>query len=435
MPQLVGPVSPNTVAVRPAIWKKLRKVAGYMEEYVKDYKSPEGTGFFLAYVTRDPGGEGFHFLAIDGKTVVYKSYGGEGRKYFSQVLQREFNKYFSARNNPLVIWQNNFKGSPSAVPSEIAGMVQSTAAARFREAFAECDRVLQGKGMAPFRLSVIIVGQGEAPQDYFRRARDLGLATKSLVAIQGLTRPPNQAGKLPRGDVDRITPFTPFNFFHRLEHVICRDVRQSKVDPRKGKFFSGNIDELGFIPTSVEQNYAQIYKKASERSEADYNTQYNAVVDRALFNTGIATKAARLGLLSDAREASADVFAKYVTSSKDARDFDMKDYEKNMGALPDDFSYTISELNDVFGAWAEIRAAYMAATLGMFIQGYYTGKVPEVDIPLSELTAGTSIPEMEPEEHMPYEFSEEDARSTALRLIDLTRRGPEPRPGLFFHLV
>jgi uncharacterized protein YjbI with pentapeptide repeats len=100
MPQLVGPVSPNTVAVKPEIWKKLRKVSGYMEEYVKDYKSPEATGFFLAYVTRNPGGEGFHFLSIDGKTVVYKSYGGEGRKYFGQVLQREFNKYFNARNNP-----------------------------------------------------------------------------------------------------------------------------------------------------------------------------------------------------------------------------------------------------------------------------------------------------------------------------------------------
>lgn len=100
MPQLVGPVSPITVAVKPELWKKLRKVGGYMEEYVKDYKSPEATGFFLAYVTRNPGGEGFHFLAIDGKTVVYKSYGGEGRKYFGQVLQREFNKYFNARHNP-----------------------------------------------------------------------------------------------------------------------------------------------------------------------------------------------------------------------------------------------------------------------------------------------------------------------------------------------
>jgi len=346
----------------------------------------------------------------------------------------QFTRY-PPRRNPLVYWQNNFKGSPSAVPSEIAGMVQEAAAARFREAFAQCDRVLQGKGLPPFRLSVIIVGQGEAPKDYFRRARDLGLATKSLVAIQGLTRPPNQVGKLPRGDVDRITPFTPFNFFHRLEHGICRDVRLSEVDPRKGKFFSGNINELGFVPTSVERNYAQISNKANDLSAAHYNTPDSAMVDRALFNTGITTKAARLGLLSDSREASADVFAKYVMSSQDVRAFDNNEYMRNMAPLRDDNSEEIAELNDVFGALVEIRAAYMAATLGMFIQGYYTGKVPEVDIPLSKLTADTSIPEMEAEEPMPYEFSEEDARLAALRLIDLTRRGPDPRPGLFLHLV
>ena len=347
----------------------------------------------------------------------------------------QFTRY-PPRRNPLVIWQNNFKGSPSAVPSEIAGMVQETAAARFREAFAQSDRVLQAKGLPPFRLSVIIVGEGEAPKEYFRRARDLGLATKSLVAIQGLTRPPQQTGKLPRGDVDRITPFTPFNFFHRLEHAISKDVRASDVEPRKGKFFSGNIRELGFVPTSVEKSFAQIADKTSTRSEADYNTQYNAVVDRALFNTSIATKAARLGLFADTREASADVFAKYVTSSRDARDYSTRDYDKNMGALPDNFHEEISELNDAFTAWTEIRAAYMAATLGLFIQGYYTGKVPEVEIPLSKLTAGTSIPEMEAEgDHMPYSFSEDDARFAAVYLLDLTRRGPDPRPGLFFHLV
>ena len=145
-----------------------------------------------------------------------------------------------------------------------------------------------------------------------------------------------------------------------------------------------------------------------------------------------------MGAFTTAAEAAADLFAKYVLSPGDARSENANDWASDLGptSISNELEYEIQAANDTFETYAEIRAAYMAATLGMFIEGYYTGSVPDVDIPLSLVTRRDSLGTMEDEGTLlPYGFYEEDARSAALYLLDRCRRGPEPRPGLFLALL
>ena len=173
----------------------------------------------------------------------------------------------ATRNNPLVDWDNQYKGTPGSVSPEYAVMLQKNAEEKFRAAFAQSDRALKAKGLPPFRLSVIIMGETETMESCQKRASALGRATKSLVAIQVVAVSRAAAEMYPPGDSGRITPFTPFNFFHRLEHSLGGDAMKTKVDPRAGRFFDGNIEELSFVPRPVQLNYQLALERAEELAE------------------------------------------------------------------------------------------------------------------------------------------------------------------------
>jgi len=352
----------------------------------------------------------------------------------------QFTRY-PPRRNPLVYWQNTFKGTPGSVLPEYAGILQSESETRFRAAFAQSDRVLEAKGLLPFRISVIIPDTDEPT----KRASELGRASKSLVATQGVGGKRADRDGFPPGDDGRITPYTPFNFFHRLEHGIGEDVLRTAVDPRKGKFFSGNVGELNFVPTNVFRLYNSCKYRARNIINSIDDPTAREHVRRIIYNTGFDTKAARMHTFTDPDEAAADVFAKYVTSTKPVRDghsdrpfgeFNRDVWDRlNKKKGQENKTQEVVEAAHFFGACAEIRAAQMAATLGMFIEGYYAGRAPpEVNIKMSEMTM-TDIGEGEGTE---YELADAagdyEAFTAALFLLDRTLRGPTPRPGLFLSM-
>lgn len=335
------------------------------------------------------------------------------------------------RRNPLVSWDRRFKGTPGSVDPAYAVLLQAEAEKRYRDVCARSDQVLKAKGLLPFRLSVIITGEGALVTD--QEASDIAKQTRSVVALQGVGGARGKADAV--GDPFRVTPFTPFNFFHRLEHVVGKPVMDTRVDPKRGKFFDGDIDNLGFTPRSVAQNLREAVEAVEEIISSAVSEHDKLPWQRYFFSYGVDTAAARtMSFINN--EVAGDVFAKYVTSMQPPVMEDWDFYKMpDIGVLRAvrDLENPDEEVKAVKGrllACLEAHAAYTAATFGLFIEGYYTGSVPEVDIHLSD-NAETEFGE-DSVDFANHIFSEEDARMTALFLLDRTRRGVNNPPGLFF---
>ena len=387
MPQLVGPVSPSTVAVRPEVWKKLRKVGGYMEEYVKDYKSPEATGFFLAYVTRNPGGEGFHFLSIDGRTGVYKSYGGEGRKYFGQVLQREFNKYFSARNNPLVEWDRQYSGTVGSGDYYYGPMLKADAEEKFRNSMAVCDQVLESRGLLPLPLSLLIRpsrSSAVSAEDEVR-AGQIGAKTKSVVLVEYVyARDGGRASK--PGDPNRETPHTLFNVLHRLCEFISQPgrMRDGKLLVNPNGIGYGDIGSLPCLSPSVAANFktaVQVVRHGAayihERLHGEPSKYGAGEYVRAILSSGLKTASGRLGAIDDTDQALAEAFAKFCLSRESVYDSKVP-LTLNGAPLPlsdRDLKY-IRKIREIWAEILYVTVDSLVTVFGLFVRGYYTGNTP-----------------------------------------------------------
>jgi len=219
-----------------------------------------------------------------------------------------------------------------------------------------------------------------------------------------------------------------------MEHEIGQPVTGTRVDPKRGQFFTGDIEQLGFAPRPVALNLKEGVAAVEEITSSAVSTQGRLAWEKYFFSAGVDTAAARMMGFINA-EVSGDVFAKYVTSMQppimdDWNTIPMPDIGLLRGVANDwEGEEQLLSVKGRLLACLEAHAAYTAATFGLFIEGYYTGSVPEVDIRLSDF-AETEFGEEGSVDFASHEFSEEDARQAALFLLDRVRRGVARTPGL-----
>lgn len=364
-----------------------------------------------------------------------------------------------SRMNPLLHWERNVKGSVGSYAAPVRVMLLPESEKKFREALDKSDQVLLAKGLLPIPLSISIGDEHD-----YEVAKTVGFRTKSLVLSQHTVVSDDSSAK--PGDSLRVTPFTPFNLFHRLEHVLLGGA--GRIDPARGKFFAGNIEQLSFMPPSLVSlekavksrimsvipyhvkglPFEDSAHKVELRKAAGVLDAYNpAEAEKWLkffYSVGLDTASGRLRSLLN-EEAYAEAFALYATSIRPINSWNLRVKEHGL-SLPGDYRKETEMESDVISAkhflmsYMELRSAVLAACLGLFIHGYYTGEIEDITLKLSDDT----LTDLENEEDLQSEEAVEDPKAfytneiyeQVVKMLSLCRlpRGV-PRPGLFVDLI
>lgn len=298
-------------------------------------------------------------------------------------------------HNPLLGWEKPDGLTPRNVNVVLAPVIASNAKQRFAEAMAKSDSVLRRRGIEPFPIFVNVLAPGQT--DWTPAAEAAKQAKCLLINIPVSAHQGKESLEGAPGHPLRTTPVTPFNMFHQLEHDLT-------YLPRRSASFNGALSDLSWVSKQVNDavEKANLNMARAMRVESGKLSPENKARLQIVWSLGVNTQAGRMGALVG-KDAEADIFAKYCTASGDlfvdldeiSRVIDEVVEERFGGrqrggrlsvevvkAREDLFSAKTTQL-----AMMEVKAAFQAGVLSMFIQGYYNKDRFHPMIPrLSEFT-------------------------------------------------
>ena len=287
----------------------------------------------------------------------------------------------SPRANPLLSWQNEFKGKQGAAHYYFGPMLRQDAKEKFSKGLDHVDRLALERGLPSLRLSFMIAPNNYRSEEFYKRASEEAKKRKSVVLID-FVHPPLQGSKVKPGDPLRETPHTFFNAFHRLSELLLGDFSYNIDDQTwhndpfarlYAKNFRGNIQPFSFCNPQLLAEYEAAARKVNDcrdllvkesRGALDYR-QANA----CLFSSGVDTAAGRLGALDNDLQVVADVFAKFCVS-KDGWIVN-PDVLLCENLLPSD---VVEQVKSVRSRWAKYLALLVVNkyyTFATFIHKYY----------------------------------------------------------------
>lgn len=320
----------------------------------------------------------------------------------------------NAHRNPLV----GFRKDPSLSIKEAAvhhaPLLSPMALKVFDEKMRKSDNVLEQKGLIPLRLLIDASNNNKDDE----HALAVGLKEKALVALAGINQRAEKG--LPPGEPGRLTPVTPFNLLHQLDH---------ELDGNLGKLFNGALNSLdhGFIDQHAMQKVniltGEIYEMIRDLQVSEDEKR------KLLFSYGVPSRNADLGVfrgegvlkvenggLRFDDQARGDMFAVYMLSmagSASRHDLVTDKIDSicflAMGSQPAPATPrwargTVRDLGERKTAkykekllnlkmeqlaWLEVNAAFTAFTLTTFVDAYYHNQIPNAKFWLSEDTIET----------------------------------------------
>jgi hypothetical protein len=285
------------------------------------------------------------------------------------------------RANPLLSWQNEFKGKQGAAHYYFGPMLRQDAKEKFSKGLDHVDRLALERGLPSLRLSFMIAPNNYRSEEFYKRASEEAKKRKSVVLID-FVHPPLQGSKAKPGDPLRETPHTFFNAFHRLNELLLGpfsydlDEQTWRNDPFArlyAKNFRGNIQPFSFCNPQLLAEYQAAARKVNDCLDLLVKESRGALnyrqADACLFSSGVDTAAGRLGALDNDLQVVADVFAKFCVS-KDGWIVN-PDVLLCENLLPSD---VVEQVKSVRSRWAKYLALLvvnMYYTFATFIHKYY----------------------------------------------------------------
>jgi len=285
------------------------------------------------------------------------------------------------RTNPLLSWQNEFKGKPGAAHYYFGPMLRQDAKEKFSKGLDHVDRLALERGLPSLRLSFMVAPNNYRSEEFYKRASEEAKKRRSVVLID-FVHPPTQGPKVKPGDPLRETPHTFFNAFHRLSELLLGDFSY-KIDDQTwrndpfarlyAKNFRGNIQPFSFCNPQLLAEYEAAAQKVNDCRDLLVKESRGALnyrqADACLFSSGVDTAAGRLGALDNDLQVVADVFAKFCVS-KDGWIVN-PDVLLCENLLPSD---VVEQVKSVRSRWAKYLALLvvnMYYTFATFIHKYY----------------------------------------------------------------
>lgn len=370
--KIAGRMSSQGIAVGDRVCASLRGLGGYIAgQLCGVIEATKGTKSGYRIRLDLPNELGKKFIPYEGSSGWYKVAPDTQSK-------TRTNGY---RANPLLSWQNEFKGKQGAAHYYFGPMLRQGAKEKFSKGLDHVDRLALERGLPSLRLSFMIAPNNYRSEEFYKRASKEAKKQKSVVLID-FVHPPLQGPKAKPGDPLRETPHTFFNAFHRLNELLLGsfsyniDEQTWRNDPFArlyAKNFKGNIQHFSFCNPQLLAEYQAAAQKVDACLDLLVKESRGALNYRqasaCLFSSGVDTAAGRLGALDNDLQVVADVFAKFCVS-KDGWIVN-PDVLLCENLLPSD---VVEQVKSVRSRWAKYLALLvvnMYYTFATFIHKYY----------------------------------------------------------------